>query len=94
MQLHDQTDHVAILSLMLVGVLIKRLHECGQLDEATERQLHQLVGGVRTHAEHAGYSDLKILFDNIDQAIGGADKQRSFAQQDQPSSGRVFPPSV
>ena len=45
MELKDQTDHVAILSLMLVGVLIKRLEETAQLDDATARHLQHLVGG-------------------------------------------------
>ncbi|MDB5701461.1 MAG: hypothetical protein JWL66_1660 [Sphingomonadales bacterium] len=74
MQLENQTDHIAMLTLMLVGVLIKRLQEAGQLDEATERQLHHLVGSVRTHAENAGLSDLHILFDNIDRALTSGKK--------------------
>lgn len=70
MQLENQTDHVAMLALMLVGVLIKRLEETDQLDAATERKLHRLVGAVRTHAENGGLSDLHILFDNLDRALG------------------------
>ena len=70
MQLENQTDHIAILSLMMVGVLAKRLGELGQLDEGTARQLHQLVTGVRTHARNAGLKDLNILFDNIDRTLG------------------------
>jgi hypothetical protein len=70
MQLQNQTDHVAMLALMLVGVLIKRLEETGQFDDATERQLHHLVRAVRTHAESSGLSDMHILFDNIDLALG------------------------
>lgn len=70
MQLESQTDHIAMLTLMMVGTLIKRLQEVGQLDEATRRHLQQLVGGVRIHAEHVGHSDLRILFDNLDQTLG------------------------
>ena len=70
MQLENQTDHVAILALMLVGMLIKRLEEVGQLDEATARHIHLIVGNVRTHAKNAGLTDLNILFDNIDRALG------------------------
>lgn len=70
MQLENQTDHVAMLALMLVGMLVKRLEEVGQLDEATAHQIHRLVGSVRTHANNAGLTDLKILFDNIDHALG------------------------
>jgi hypothetical protein len=70
MQLESQTDHVAILALMLVGVLIKRLDEVGHLDGDTAHQLHRLVEGVRTHAKHAKLTDLKILFDNIERALG------------------------
>ncbi len=70
MQLENQTDHIAMLALMMVGVLTKRLDQVGQLDDATARQLHQLVTGVRTHAKTAGITDLRILFDNIDRALG------------------------
>jgi hypothetical protein len=70
MQLENQTDHIAILALMMVGVLTKRLGEVGHLDEATARQLHQLVTGVRKHAKNSGLSDLNILFDNIDRSLG------------------------
>lgn len=70
MQLENQTDHIAILSLMLVGVLIRRLDEVGHLDDATAQNLHQLVRGVRTHAKNSGLTDLNILFDNIDRSLG------------------------
>ena len=70
MQLGNQTDHIAILALMMVGLLTKRLGEVGQLDESTTRQLRQLVDGVRKHAKNAGYTDLNILFDNIDRSLG------------------------
>lgn len=70
MELKDNTDHIAILALMMVGVLTRRLTDLGQLDDATARQLHKLVRGVRTHAQHSGISDLEILFDNIDRALG------------------------
>lgn len=70
MELKDNTDHIAILALMMSGVLVKRLSELGQLDDATADQIHKLVNGVRTHAKHSGLSDLKILFDNIDNALG------------------------
>ncbi len=70
MELKNQSDHIAILSLMMVGTLVKRLNETGQLDEATRRHLHQLVEGVRLHARNAGLDDLRILFDNIEKALG------------------------
>lgn len=70
MELKNQSDHVAILALMMVGILTKRLNEVGQLDETTRNQLHRLVEGVRLHAENAGLDDLHILFDNIDRALG------------------------
>lgn len=70
MELKNQSDHIAILSLMMVGTLVKRLNEVGQLDEPTRRHLHQLVEGVRVHARNAGLDDLRILFDNIDRALG------------------------
>ena len=69
MELRNQSDHVALLSLMLVGVLTKRLTETGQLDEETSDQIHRLVHGVRIHARHAGLEDLDVLFDNVDRAL-------------------------
>lgn len=70
MELRDGTDHVAILALMAVGVLVKRLNELGHLDPATRHQIHQLVVGVRTHAHGKDLGDLDILFDNVDHALG------------------------
>jgi hypothetical protein len=70
MELANQSDHIAMLALMISGVLIQRLNHLGQLDEATARQLHQLTAGVRTHAKSRGLTDLNILFDNIDRAMG------------------------
>lgn len=72
MKLESPTDHIAILSLMIVGLLVRRLNELGQLDDSTARQLHKLVGGVRMHASHAGINDLNILFDNIDRSLAEA----------------------
>lgn len=71
MQPENQTDHIALLALMICGTLIKRLDEVGQLDEATARRLHHLVKAVRAHAENHDVTDLGILFDNIDRALGG-----------------------
>ena len=68
----NQTDHIALLALTIAGVLVKRLNDLGQLDEATARHLHQLVKGVRTHAKSRNLSDLNVLFDNIDGALGEA----------------------
>ena len=70
MQPVDQTDHIAILSLMMVGVLTKRMKELGQLDDDTAKHLHKLVKSVRGHAQTSGIQDLNILFDNIDAALG------------------------
>lgn len=69
MELKSQTDHVAILSLMMVGVLTKRLIEVGQMDKSSAEQLHKLVAGVRSHAKSVGLTDLNILFDNIDKQL-------------------------
>jgi hypothetical protein len=67
----NQTDHIALLALTISGILMKRLNDLGQLDEATARHLHQLVKGVRTHARSRNLTDLNVLFDNIDAALGG-----------------------
>jgi hypothetical protein len=65
----NQTDHIALLALTMSGVLIKRLNELGQLDEATARHLHRLVDGVRRHARSRDLTDLNVLFDNLDDAL-------------------------
>ncbi len=70
MQPKDQTDHIAILSLMMVGVLAKRMKELGQLDDETSGHIHKLVKSVRSHATVSGIDDLNILFDNIDKSLG------------------------
>lgn len=69
MELRDQTDHIALLSLMIVGELTKRLIDIGQLDRATAEHIHRLVKAVRIHASNAGHNDLNVLFDNIDRAL-------------------------
>ena len=70
MQPQNQTDHIAYLSLMMVGVLTKRMKELGQLDDDTASHLHKLVKSVRTHAASSGVDDLNALFDNIDKSLG------------------------
>lgn len=70
MQPENQTDHIALLALMICGTLIKRLNELGQLDQATAHQLHRLVTTVGVHAKSHHLTDLNILFDNIDRALG------------------------
>jgi hypothetical protein len=69
MELKDQADHIALLSLMIVGVLTKRMVQLEQLDTETAEHIHRLVQGVRIHAKNAGMSDLNILFDNIDKSL-------------------------
>jgi len=69
MQPKNQTDHIALLALMICGILTKRLNELGQINEATASLLHHLVTAVRTHAETRDLSDLHILFDNIERAL-------------------------
>lgn len=66
----NQTDHIALLALTISGILVKRLNDLGQLDEATGRHLRQLIKGVRTHARSRNLTDLNVLFDNIDDALG------------------------
>jgi hypothetical protein len=69
MEPENATDHIALLSLMIAGTLIRRLSDVGQLDQATARTLHKLVVGVRTHAHSRGLDELNILFDNIDRSL-------------------------
>ena len=70
MEPKTQTDHIAILSLMMVGVLTKRLKELHQLDDETTKHLHQLVKSVGVHAEISGIEELKTLFKVIDNSLG------------------------
>lgn len=74
MQPENQTDHIALLALMICGVLTKRLQEVGQLDDATIGRLRHLVKAVRTHAKSHHLADLDVLFDNIDLAVGERDQ--------------------
>ena len=74
MQPENQTDHIALLALMISGTLIKRLHDLGQLDASTTKHLHHLVAAVRNHARTRGLSDLNFLFDNIDRDMGSVTK--------------------
>ena len=69
MQPENQTDHIALLALMICGTLIKRLNELGQIDESTANRLHHLVKAVRIHAEGHDVNDLGVLFENIDLAL-------------------------
>jgi len=69
MELKDQADHVALLSLMIVGRLTKRLIETGHLDRETAEQIHRLVQGVRIHAKNSGLTDLNVLFDNVEKSL-------------------------
>lgn len=69
MELSNQTDHIAVLSLMMVGVLTKRLKELDQLDKDTENHLLKLVKAVRVHAKSSGVDDLNTLFNNIEKSL-------------------------
>jgi hypothetical protein len=75
MQPESQTDHIALLALMICGTLIKRLNELGQLDRATAQHLHALVTAVGVHARSRHLTDLNILFDNVDRALGDKAKK-------------------
>lgn len=65
----NATDHLALLSIMMVRVLASRLNDLGQLDEPTRKQLRKLVEGVRTHADRRGLQEMSILFDNLDKSV-------------------------
>ena len=69
MELENPTDHIALLSLTMVGLLVKRLDELGQIDDPTRKHLHKLIDGVRRHADNHGIGDLKVLFDNLDKSL-------------------------
>lgn len=76
MQPESQTDHIALLALMICGTLIERMNDLGQLDEATASRLHHLVKAVSIHANRHDVTDLDILFRNIDRALGNKVPQR------------------
>ena len=65
----DQTDHIALLSLMMVGLLTRRMKDLGQLDEPTAAHLQRLVHNVRVHAKASGIEDLNVLFDNLEKSL-------------------------
>ena len=65
----DQTDHIALLSLMMVGLLTRRMKDLGQLDEPTATHLQRLVHNVRVHAKASGIEDLNVLFDNLEKSL-------------------------
>ena len=69
MEPKNQTDHIAILSLMMVGVLTRRLKALGQLDSETESHLHKLLKSVQVHARSSGIEDLNTLFERIDKEL-------------------------
>jgi len=69
MQLEKASDNIAILALMMVGVLVERLNETGQLDEKTCRHLHHLVKSARKHAQIQAGHELDNLFNRIDEKL-------------------------
>lgn len=71
MQPENQTDHIALLALMMCGALTKRMAELNQLDEETGLHLHRLVQTVRAHARLRNIDDLEVLFGNIDRSLAG-----------------------
>jgi hypothetical protein len=70
MQLDKETDDIAILALMMVGVVVERLNEIGQLDPKTTRHLHHLVKSARTHAQFQSGHELDNLFNRIEDKLG------------------------
>lgn len=69
MELNNQSDHIALLSLMAVGVLTERLAKLGHLDSETEERIQRLVQGVRIHAKNAGLTDINVLLDNLEHSL-------------------------
>ena len=69
MQIENQTDHIALLALMISGTLVKRMNALDLLDEDTKNHLHKLVNGVRVHAEHRDIQDLQALFANLERSF-------------------------
>jgi len=69
MQSEKASDNIAILALMMVGVLIERMNEIGQLDEKTSRHLHHLVKSAGKHARYEVGHELDNLFSRIDEKL-------------------------
>jgi hypothetical protein len=69
MQTQTQADHIALLAFMICGVLVERLNDCGQLDDATRRHLHHLLTAARKHAQLLGVTDLDLLIDRMDHKL-------------------------
>lgn len=69
MKIKNQTDHIALLALMMSGTIVKRMNELDLLDDGTKNHLHKLVNGVRVHAEHRDIQDLQALFCNLERSF-------------------------
>lgn len=69
MEPKSQSEHIALLSLMIVGVLTDRLAKLGHLDEETSEHIRRLIRGVRIHARSTGLTDLEVLLDNLEQNL-------------------------
>lgn len=72
MEVQTPTDHIALLSLMMVRVLCRRMQELGLLDDKTRRHIIRLVKGVQSHAEHENVN-ISVLLDNLVKAAGHED---------------------
>ena len=69
MTIDKPAENIAILSLMMVGTLIERLNELGQLDEKTARHLHHLVAAVRKHTQLQGGHEFDQLFNRVEDKL-------------------------
>jgi hypothetical protein len=69
MELKSQSDHIALLALMVVGVLTERLADLGHLDDNTADHIRRMVQGVRIHARNAGLADINVLLDNLERGL-------------------------
>jgi hypothetical protein len=69
MQIKTPFEHVALLSLMMVKILTKRLQELDQLDKATITHLHHLVVTVKAHADFGGGHELDVLLGELERDL-------------------------
>lgn len=69
MEPQTPTDHIALMSLMMVRILCRRMHELGLLDQETRRHIVRLAKVMRSHAETEKV-DISVLLDNLIKAAG------------------------
>jgi len=72
MEPQTPTDHIALMALMMVRILCRRMNDLGLLDIDTRRHIVGLAKVMRSHAESEKV-DISVLLDNLIKAAGHED---------------------